>query len=554
MRKTMYFCLASAFLLICVGLLTFLHPFTVMEGNLTYLEWKTASITSPDGTEQPFDILSGEPELADGEYFRFTTTLPERAEPGTFLIFEVSGVSLSVSLDGQELYASSSILMENTANLAQVTIPLPAGKAGALTMEVHPLVTPLNLFPPLLRTSEDPTDAKGSIAYANYYGFPTGAMALSLALIWALFLFSILNRKTDWRLLLLVLACAGLTLHPIAVGYGWYFFPESWLSLFIWRGIPILSAMALILYLCLHRSRDFLRALLSVTMWSLGALAVCGMVSAMRDGYLARYLSSSWASLIQTGYYDGLLYWITVWLVGVCVLLSTWDTVRGVIQVKTEARTLELKNEMAMENYRILEEKLREGAQLRHEYAHRLTALNAMYENGDWEELGLLLTKLTGQNRQAAQVRFTEHFAVNAILQNAAERAENAGIRFEASAMLPRVLPIPDEDLCTLFMNLLDNALEGAEQVESEKRFIRLRSSIRNGFLAVFCENTYNGRLSTDQHGRLRTAKTEPEAHGFGLILMENIAKKYKSLLDVSYTDTVFTVQTALKLPEEKKA
>lgn len=553
MKKAMYFCLASAFLLLCVGLLAFLHGFTIMEGNLTYLEWETASIVSPDGTEQPFDVSGGEPELADGEYFRFATMLPERVETGTFLIFEISGVSLSVSLDGQELYTSSSILMENTANLGQVTIPLPEGKAGTLIMEVHPLTTPLNLFPPMLRISEDPMDAKGSIAYANYYGFPAGAMSLSLVLIWGVFLFSILNHKTDWRLLLLVLASAGLTLHPIAIGYGRYFLPESWLSIFTWRGIPILSALALILYLCLHRNREFLRALLHLTLWSLGTLLVCWIFSATQDGYLSRYLSESWTAFIQSGYYDGMLYWVTVWLVGICVLLSIWNMVRSVIRVKTEARTLELKNEMAMESYRILEGKMRESAELRHEFTHQLTALNAMYESRDWNGIGRLLTELKGRNQQSTQVRFTKHFAVNAILQNASERAENANIHFEASAMLPRELPIPDEDLCTLFMNLLDNALEGAGQAENEKRFIRLRTSVRNGFLAVFCENSYNGRLSTDQHGRLRTTKPEPESHGFGLTLMENIAEKYKSLLDVSYTDTVFTVQTALKLPEGKK-
>jgi hypothetical protein len=32
---------------------------------------------------------------------------------------------------------------------------------------------------------------------------------------------------------------------------------------------------------------------------------------------------------------------------------------------------------------------------------------------------------------------------------------------------------------------------------------------------------------------------------------MESVAEKYKSILDVSYTDKVFTVQTALKLPKE---
>lgn len=554
MKRTVYFCLASAFLLLCVGLLAFLHHFTVTEGNMTYLEWETASIVSPDGTEQAFDVLDGEPELKDGEFFRFTLTLPERTEPGTSVIFEIDGAGLTVWLDSQEIYASSSVLAENTANLGQVQLPLPVGEGETLTMEVRPITTPINLFPPLLRISADPTDAKGNIAYANLYGFPAGAMSLALVLIWGLFLFSILNRKTDWRLLLLVFASADMLLYPIAIGYGAYFLPEAWLSVFTWRGIPILSALALVLYLFFHRSRDFRRALLQLTLWSLGALLVCWGFSAIRNGYLFRYLKEEGAAFIHSGYYNGFLYWLTIWLVGVCTLISLWDMVRSVIRAKTEARTLELKNEMSMESYRILEGKMREGAQLRHEYAHQLTALGAMYESRDWDGIGRLLTELKGQSRQASQVRFTEHFAVNAILQNAAERAENAGIHFEASAMLPRELPIPDEDLCTLFMNLLDNALEGAGQAGNEKRFIRLRASIRNGFLAVFCENSYSGRLSTDQHGKLCTTKPEPESHGFGLTLMENIAEKYKSLLDVSYTDTVFTVQTALKLPKGKKS
>ena len=106
--------------------------------------------------------------------------------------------------------------------------------------------------------------------------------------------------------------------------------------------------------------------------------------------------------------------------------------------------------------------------------------------------------------------------------------------------MLPPKLPIPEEGLCTLFMTLLDNALEAAAQAEEKNRFIHLRTHIRNGFLAVFCENSYNGRLSTDPSGRLHSTKPEAEAHGFGLTLMESVAEKYKSILDVSYTDKVF--------------
>lgn len=273
-------------------------------------------------------------------------------------------------------------------------------------------------------------------------------MALALALIWGLFLFGILNHKADWRLLLLMLTGIGLAI------------------------------------------------------WSLSVLTGCWTVSAMRQGYLFRYLKDQWAALLQTGYYDGLLYWLTAWLVLVCTLLSIWDRVCSVIRVQTEARTLKLKNEMAMESYRILKEKMREGAAVCHAFAHHLTALNAMYEGRNFDGIGRFLTELKGQNQQTSQVQFTQHFAIN--------------------AMLPPKLSILEENLCTLFMNLLDNALEAAGQAEKGNRFIHLRST-----------------------------KPESEAHGFGLTLMETIAQKYKSILDVSYTETVFTIQTALKLPTE---
>lgn len=550
MKRTMRFCLAATFAVICVGLVVFLHQFTVVDGNWTYLDWEQSAIISADGEQRDFDPMAGEPALEDGESFRFALTLPQRPETGSYLVFEITGAETRVFLGGLEIYAAGAATQEHTINLGQVQLPLPAGEAEELVMEVRPLSGSVGLFPPLLRLTADPTDTKSNIAYGNYYSLPAGAMALAVALIWGLFLYGVFNRKTDWRLLLLVLTGMGLTVHPIAMGYGWHFLSPFWLAVFCWQGIPLLSALALVIYL-LHREKAFLKALLRLTLWSLGALAICWAVSAMEQGYLFCYLKEQWTALLEIGYYDGLLYWFTGWLMLVCALLSIWEMVRTVIRVQTEAHALKLKNEMAMESYRILEEKMRQGAAVRHEFAHQLATLNAMYESGDFAGIGRFLAEQTGQNRQTAQVQFTRHFAVNAMLQAVAERAEQAGIRLEVSALLPPELPIPEEDLCTLFMNLLDNALEAAAQAEEKNRFIHLRTHIRSGFLAVFCENGYNGCLSIDPSGKLRSTKPELEAHGFGLALMENIAEKYKSILDVSYTDKVFTVQTALKLPKE---
>ena len=118
---------------------------------------------------------------------------------------------------------------------------------------------------------------------------------------------------------------------------------------------------------------------------------------------------------------------------------------------------------------------------------------------------------------------------------------------------MPPELPLPEEDVCTLLMNMLDNAVEGASLAQGEgERYIRFHVKAAGGFMAVLCENTFDGRVDKDARGAPRTRKSGDEPHGFGLTQMRAVAEKYGSILDVSWTDTLFTVQTALKLPEKK--
>ena len=141
---------------------------------------------------------------------------------------------------------------------------------------------------------------------------------------------------------------------------------------------------------------------------------------------------------------------------------------------------------------------------------------------------------------------------LNAILQNAAARAETAGIAFQTTVVVPERLPIPDEDLCILLMNLLDNAIEGAARTPADQeKHIRLQMRCTGGHLAIFCENSYDGKIASDHPDHLRSRKGDALLHGFGLAQMRQIAEKYGSILDVRPGDTSFTVQTALLLPKE---
>ena len=120
---------------------------------------------------------------------------------------------------------------------------------------------------------------------------------------------------------------------------------------------------------------------------------------------------------------------------------------------------------------------------------------------------------------------------------------------FQGQVLVPEDLEMDEGDLCALLLNLLDNALEGAARVPPPgKREVQCTVKLTQGFLAVWCRNTYAGPLDLDDRGRPRTTKPDGEGHGFGLAQMRAVAAKYHSVLTIDHDKDTFTVQTALKL------
>lgn len=551
MKRTLQmgaYCLA--FLAVCTAVLGFLHLFTQSDSPFAYPVWEGAAVVSPSGEEAAFDPAGPLPELEEGEYYRFRTLLPGERQNGVFLLLETTGLEAAIFLDGQQLWYSASNPPGDTANQSQVQLPLPAGGGERVTIDLRPL-SETAILPPLLRLSADPTDQAGNIAYGALYGFSAGAAALALVLLWGLFLVGLIQEKREWRLLLLILAAALILVNQLALRFGSYFLPQPAVRLLSGQWLGWLAALALAVYLLLHREKAFWKMLALWAAWSAGAAVVSGLTSYLWGGHLARYLGGLIAQLGQ-GMFQEPLYCLTMWLVLICTALSAWELVRSIARTQADARALALKNQLVMENYAALEEKLRETARFRHESAHRLTALDALVQQ---EDLPGLRHCIAGWKQEAekSQIRFCEQPAVNAILQDAAGRVEKLGISFHAAVMIPKDLPIPDEDLCTLLMNLLDNAMEGAARTpEGREKAIRFQMKAAGSFLPVLCENTFDGRVETDGHGNPRTTKPDPAVHGFGIEQMRAVAEKYGSILDISWTEERFTVQTALQLLNEQ--
>lgn len=552
MKKTTRRICSLIFLLLCIAVIWFLHSFTTENKAVVYLDWQAAVQIQPNGTETPFHTENYTNLPQAGGSYRFTAALPEGLGSGS-LLFETAGEELTLLLNGKELYRSSVTSPEGVLNMAQATVPLPENTAGELTMTCTLLDATNVLFPPLLRFVPDEYNDVSAYAYANRLSIPSGAAAVAALLVAGLFLLGIVRGKTDWSLIPLFLAAVGLTFYRLIQGLGFHFLPASVFGVLNWPGFSWLTPLALLVFLAANRHRNFWRLFGRFVLWSGGVLIVFYLISLWRGGYLSSYLNSEIASLFQTGRYDGLLYWLTLWMTFISTLIAAYEVAHSFARQQAHTQALELKNRLIMGSYQAILTKMRDSAAQRHEFKHLVTALDALYRQQDYEQLGIMLAELKEQESRFAKLEFTENFTINAILQNAALQAAQKTIPFDAQVFTPKELTIPEKDLCVLLMNMLDNALEACAKMDSSKKhFVRIHIGVKNGFLTVKCENSYAGELKKDEEGRLVSLKEDQESHGFGIVQMSAVAEKYHSMLDISYSekDHIFTVQTALKLPK----
>ncbi len=376
-------------------------------------------------------------------------------------------------------------------------------------------------------------------------------MAAFFLMLCALFLIGLYNGVAAWRLLLLIFAAAGLAVGPMTEGYGTYFLPETLWRILSDEWLQNLAAIAVLAYLFSSRKREFWRWLGFATLWSAAALLVCYLISRASGGRLAGYLDSELYALFAAGVYRGLLFYLTQWLVAVCALLSALELARRLSSTQAEARALAVKDRVMAENYQSLLDKHQETAVLRHEWKNQLSALRLLAESGDAGALRARLDELSGMLDRLDPRQYTEHRAINAILQNAAAQAARQQVSFRCSALVPAGLKLDEADLCTLLINMLDNAIEAASRVqEPRRREVSCHIKYHRGYLAVSCSNGYSGQLRLDDAGRPLTDKQGPGEHGLGLMQIRAVAEKYHSRLNISYDGETFTAETALQVPQ----
>lgn len=135
----------------------------------------------------------------------------------------------------------------------------------------------------------------------------------------------------------------------------------------------------------------------------------------------------------------------------------------------------------------------------------------------------------------------TSNEALNVTLSEKSLSCSNLGIRFSCMVNGDLLSFMEDEDIYSLFGNILDNAIEAVKELVPEQRVITLKVFSKGNIVSISEKNPYTGKLNM-QNGLPLTTKKDKGYHGFGLKSINVVKDKYKGSLELHTEDNIFSI------------
>ena len=256
--------------------------------------------------------------------------------------------------------------------------------------------------------------------------------------------------------------------------------------------------------------------------------------------------------LVKSGQDMGLYYDQIFSHVGFCVLtaLSMFAVgfyVLGMNRIYLE-QTKSSRYHAQIAAYKMLEEQYSQSERLRHDMKNHFIALQELLVNREWEKMDTYLKTMVEKGNLGTGDDITGNKVVDAILYQKHKEAERQNILWECDVQISKDCCVSEFDLCVLFGNILDNAVEACEKMSNiEDRYINIQAkTVKKYFLL----EVKNSAQITDKNEEGRTSKARPKEHGIGLLNVRDIVNKYSGTMNIEVQENTFIISILLPLIE----
>lgn len=187
-----------------------------------------------------------------------------------------------------------------------------------------------------------------------------------------------------------------------------------------------------------------------------------------------------------------------------------------------------------------------------HDLKHQLQILR---EASDDARRAAYLDEIESGLKQVETQNKTGNTVLDTILTGKSEQCQKLGITLTVVANGTLLSDLSVMDLCTIFGNALDNAIEcEAQQEDPQKRLIHVTVSQKSSFACVVVENYYIGSLQMDSTGKFPvTTKRDRSPHGYGLKSIRFSVEKYGGILHAGAENGWFRLEMLFPIRKEQE-
>ena len=181
-----------------------------------------------------------------------------------------------------------------------------------------------------------------------------------------------------------------------------------------------------------------------------------------------------------------------------------------------------------------------EVRRVKHDMKNNMIYLQNLLK-ADPEEAEKYLEKFIGKTtKKTDEFSKSGNFSIDSMLNYKNMIAKSKGLSLILEEQIPINLPYENSDLCVILGNLLDNAIEAAEN--SENKEIDVRIVYAKNKLKITVKNYYTGKIKKDTGGNFISTKSDTKNHGIGLQSVTRIVEAYGGVMEVLTERSIFQV------------
>ena len=189
----------------------------------------------------------------------------------------------------------------------------------------------------------------------------------------------------------------------------------------------------------------------------------------------------------------------------------------------------------------------------RHDIINNLAMLSALHEEKNYEGAKDYIDTLLGNVKSMSPKYITGDEMLDCIVGMKAAKMDEEGISFSLEGVIDGGLGMKAVDICSIFANALDNAIEACEKIPKDlDRWIKLSVKRTDKFFLIKLENSMNEEEQNQPLSRLFdegeriTTKKDKAHHGFGVQNMKETILRYEGIDNVEIEDGVFILSIVI--------